>query len=114
MITEQQVIESLKRCYDPEIPVNVYDLGLIYGIDVKPDVVNITMTLTSQGCPSAQTIPLGVKDQIRRDHNFENVNIEVVWMPPWGPELISEDGKKILGLDDEALANDPDAEPGPY
>jgi metal-sulfur cluster biosynthetic enzyme len=104
MITQEQVIESLKRVYDPEIPVNIFDLGLIYGVEVKPEGVHIKMTLTSQGCPSAQHIPLGVTDQIRRDHNLENVKVDVVWDPPWGPHLISEAGKKLLGLDDESLA----------
>ncbi|MBI1849054.1 MAG: DUF59 domain-containing protein [Planctomycetes bacterium] len=113
VITQEQVFESLKRVYDPEIPVNIYDLGLVYGVDVKPEGVLIKMTLTSQGCPSAQQIPLGVTDQIRRDHNYENVKVDIVWEPPWGPHLISEAGKKILGLDDESLMSDPDAaEPG--
>jgi metal-sulfur cluster biosynthetic enzyme len=106
LITQEEVIASLKRVYDPEIPVNIYDLGLVYGIETEPDSVLVRMTLTSQGCPSAQQIPMGVADQIRRDHPSTNVKVEVVWNPPWGPHLISEEGKKILGLDDESMAQE--------
>ena len=101
MADKEQVIEAIKKCYDPEIPVNVYDLGLIYDVDVKEDKVHITMTLTTQMCPSAQQIPEQVKNQIIKDCGVENVEVNLVWEPAWTPESISPAGRKVLHLDDE-------------
>lgn len=99
MATKEQVIDSIRRCYDPEIPVNVYDLGLIYDVDVKQDAANVTMSLTSQSCPSAQQLPDMIKSRIQSECGLENVNVRVVWDPPWTPERISPEGKKILHLE---------------
>jgi metal-sulfur cluster biosynthetic enzyme len=99
MATKDQVIESIKQCYDPEIPVNVYDLGLIYDLDVREDAVDVTMTLTSQGCPSAQQIPDLIRYRIQNDLGVPRVNVRVVWEPSWTPERISPEGRKILRLD---------------
>ncbi len=101
MPTKEQVIEIAKQCFDPEIPVNIWDLGLIYDINVQPDRVDVQMSLTSQGCPSAQQIPQDLKTRIMDDLKVKTVNVQVVFDPPWTPERISEEGKKKLGLHEE-------------
>lgn len=100
MPTKEEVISIAKQCYDPEIPVNIWDLGLIYDIEIQPDegAVHVRMTLTSQGCPSAQEIPQTLKGRIQEQLKVKNVNVEVVFDPPWSPERISEEGKKRLGI----------------
>ncbi len=100
MVTKEQIVDAIKKCYDPEIPVNVYDLGLIYDVDIKEDTVNITMSLTSQGCPSAQQIPDLIQSRIQTDCGIQNVNVQVVWDPVWTPQRISPEGKKLLHLED--------------
>ncbi len=101
MPTKEQVIEIAKKCFDPEIPVNIWDLGLIYDIDAQADKVAVRMSLTSQGCPSAQQIPAELKARIMNECKIENVAVDVVFDPPWTPERISEEGKKKLGLAEE-------------
>ncbi len=103
MITKEQVIEIAKQCFDPEIPVNIWDLGLIYDIDITPDPpkVNIRMSLTSQHCPAAQSIPEDFKFKIMQALNIKDVTVQIVFDPPWTPERISETGKKKLGLLEE-------------
>jgi len=96
---KERVIEVLKSCFDPEIPVNIYELGLIYDIEVKlPDTVNIKMTLTSPNCPVAETLPVEVESKIKNMPEVENGKVEVVWDPPWGMELMSEAAKLQLNL----------------
>ena len=101
MPTKDQVVEVAKKCFDPEIPVNIWDLGLIYDINVKPDVdeVHVRMTLTTQACPAAQQIPDDLKRKIQNELKTEKVTIELSFDPPWTPERISEEGKKILGIE---------------
>ena len=103
MPTKEQIIEIAKQCFDPEIPVNIWDLGLIYDIDVKPDAdqVDVRMSLTSQGCPAAQQIPSDLKAKIQASLKVKNVNIQIVFDPPWTPERISGEGRKKLGLEEE-------------
>jgi len=99
-VTNEQVMEALRQCYDPEIPVNIVDLGLIY--EVQSDEagnVNVKMTLTSQGCPAAMSIPDQVKSRIGAIGEVRDVRVEVVWEPAWNPSLISENGRKQLGLE---------------
>ena len=96
-LTEAQVVDAIRECYDPEIPLNIYDLGLIYGIDIDESQVAVRMTLTSEGCPSARTIPEDVKRKIAA-LGPPNVTVDVVWDPPWHPSRISSDGKQKLGL----------------
>lgn len=99
-VTNEKVMEALRQCYDPEIPVNIVDLGLIY--DVQSDEqgnVRVKMTLTSQGCPAAMSIPDQVKARIGAIDEVRDVNVEVVWDPAWNPIRISENGRKLLGLD---------------
>ena len=102
MPTKDEVIGVIKTCFDPEIPVNIYDLGLIYKIDVAPEEILVQMTLTSQGCPSAQQIPDMVRSKIHAQLNVPNVRVNVVWDPPWHPSMITEEGKKILHLGEES------------
>lgn len=101
-VTEDQVIEALKDVFDPEIPVDVYNFGLIYGIEVSDeDAIKITMTLTSESCPSALQIPEDIKKRVLQIAGAKDCAVDVVWDPKWGPEKISEEGRKILGLDED-------------
>ena len=103
MPTQEEVVEIIKQCYDPEIPVNIYDLGLIYQIDAKPQAVNVKMTLTAAACPAAQSLPEQVRQRISSALGIKQVNVEVTFDPPWTPEKISPEGRKKLGIpDDEA------------
>ena len=96
---ESQVIETLRSVFDPEIPVNIYELGLIYNVDVMPDgMVNIRMTLTSPACPVAGTLPPEVEDKVRGVEGVTDCNVEIVWDPTWTPELMSEAAKLELGF----------------
>jgi len=102
MPTQEQVIDIIKQCYDPEIPINIYDLGLIYQIDAKADSVHVKMTLTAAGCPAAQTIPEQVKQRIGTALGVKKVDVELTFEPPWSPQRISPEGRKKLGIPDEA------------
>lgn len=102
MPTQEEVIDVIKQCYDPEIPVNIYDLGLIYELRAKPDSVHVKMTLTSQGCPAAQSIPEQVKERISASLGVKDVKVEVTFTPAWTPEKITPEGRKKLGIPDEA------------
>jgi len=99
-LTKEQVMEALRQCYDPEIPVNIVDLGLIYEVQNDEEGnVRVKMTLTSQGCPAAMSIPDQVKSRIAAIEEVRDVNVEIVWEPAWNPSLISENGRKQLGLE---------------
>jgi len=101
MPTKEQVIEAAKACFDPEIPVNIWDLGLIYDIEIgSGDEVKVKMSLTTQACPAAKAIPDQLKQKITEKCGTENVVVDVVFDPPWTPERISEEGKKKLGIED--------------
>ena len=96
---EEQVIEVLKTVYDPEIPVNIYELGLVYGVEVKPDrEIRIQMTLTSPACPVAGSLPGEVEQKVREVEGVKDAVVELVWDPPWTPALLSEAAKLQLGL----------------
>jgi metal-sulfur cluster biosynthetic enzyme len=99
MITEQNVREALKECYDPEIPLNVLDLGLIYNIRLDNNAIEIDMTLTAPGCPMHTMISKGIEEKVRQIDGVNDVKVNVIWDPPWTPERISEEGKKILGYE---------------
>ncbi|MBB6017025.1 metal-sulfur cluster assembly factor [Deinococcus radiopugnans] len=97
--TEEQVREALKIVKDPEIPVNVVDLGLIYGVDVQEGgLVDITMTLTSVGCPVQDLIRADAEMAVGRLDGVNDVNVEFVWTPPWGPDKMTEDGKRQMRM----------------
>ena len=96
---KNQVIEEIKKIYDPEVPVNIYELGLIYKIEVLDSKkVNIEMTLTSPNCPVAETLPKMVKDKILTLEEISEVDLKLVWDPPWTPERMSEAAKLELNL----------------
>ena len=103
MATQEEVIGALRTCFDPEIPVNIYDLGLVYDVAVDEGIVDIRMTFTSDSCPSAREIPLDMRTKIGRLDGIAEVNLAVVWDPPWHPRMISEEARKELGIDDDAL-----------
>jgi FeS assembly SUF system protein len=95
-----QVIKVLRSCYDPEIPVNIYELGLIYGIDTdEAGKVSIAMTLTSPNCPVAGTLPQEVKSKVSEIPGTTDVNVELTWDPPWSMEKMSEAAMLQLGID---------------
>jgi metal-sulfur cluster biosynthetic enzyme len=104
-ISQEQVLAALKECYDPEIPVNIVDLGLIYEVRVKPSQdanaadVEIEMTLTAHGCPSAGHITEQVKHRLQSIPGVGNAAVELVWYPQWTPERLSADARKQLGID---------------
>lgn len=96
---EEQVIEALKTCYDPEIPVNIYELGLIYEIEVNPEAaVHVRMTLTSPMCPVAGSLPPEVESKICAIPDVKEASVELVWEPPWSMELMTEAAKLQLGM----------------
>ena len=96
---EVPIIEALHTCFDPEIPVDIYELGLIYGIDVDPSgAVNIKMTLTSPGCPVAGSLPGEVEQKVLSVPGVTDAKVELVWDPPWGMEKMSEAAKLQLGM----------------
>ena len=93
-----KVIEEIKKIYDPEIPVNIYDLGLIYDVSVKDKDVIVKMTLTSPNCPVAESLPNEVKNSILEIKEVNNVNLDLVWEPPWDKSMMSEAAKLELNL----------------
>ena len=96
---EEQVVEALRGVYDPEIPVNIYELGLVYNVDVgaQGDVV-VRMTLTSPGCPVAAYLPTDVENRVLAIPDVKSARVELVWDPPWTPEMMSEAAKLQLGM----------------
>ena len=103
-VTEQDVLSALRSCYDPEIPVNIVDLGLIYKVnftpaeDEKQDVA-VDMTLTAQGCPEHVNISAQVKSRLEQLPGIRNCAVNVVWTPPWTPERLSPEARKQLGIE---------------
>jgi FeS assembly SUF system protein len=96
---EDKVVEAIKTCYDPEIPVDIYELGLIYGVDVDPSgQVAVTMTLTSPNCPSAVELPGMVESKVRSIAGVTDARVEVVFDPPWEPSRMSEAARLQLGM----------------
>ena len=96
---KDKVIKEIKKVYDPEIPVNIYELGLIYKIEIKDkNVVNIDMTLTSPNCPVAESLPKEVKDNILKVKGVSDVKLNLVWDPPWDQSEMSEAAKLELNL----------------
>ena len=96
---KEKAVEAMRQCYDPEIPVNIYDLGLIYETKIEPTgVVHVKMTLTAPGCPAAGVLPGEVEDRIRVLPTVTDVKVDVVWDPPWTKEMMSEAAKLQLGF----------------
>jgi FeS assembly SUF system protein len=98
-VIERDVIQALHRCYDPEIPVDIYELGLIYGISVAPDgAVDVRMTLTSPNCPAAQELPAEVERAVRTVPGVTGAKVEITFDPPWDSCRMSDAAKLKLGL----------------
>ncbi len=96
---EDKVVEILKTIFDPEIPVNIYELGLIYKVRIEdPDQVYIKMTLTSPQCPVAESLPIEVESKVNSLEEVSRAFVEIVWEPPWNPEMMSEAAKLELGF----------------
>jgi len=97
--SESAVIDAIARVYDPEIPVNIYELGLIYAIEIEDDGrVKIEMTLTAPACPSAQELPEQVREMVLAVPGVTGVDVEVVWDPPWDPSRMSDEARLQLNL----------------
>lgn len=94
-----EVVAAISECYDPEIPVNIYDLGLIYDVDVTDEGrVGLVMTLTSPHCPVAEILPEQVRTRVEQVDGVDEVELELTWDPPWNPEMMSEAAKLELGF----------------
>ncbi len=104
-VTTEELMTALKDCYDPEIPVNIVDLGLIYDLRVLPPTdgggqnVEVDMTLTAPGCPSHVSISADVKQRLERVPGVSSATVNVVWTPPWTPDRLSTEAKKKLGIE---------------
>ncbi len=98
-LSEDEVISAIATVYDPEIPVNIYELGLIYAIDLHADGrVKVEMTLTAPGCPSAQELPVQVRDAVLGVEGVAGCEVETVWDPPWDPSRMSDDARLSLNM----------------
>ena len=99
MSKKDQIIEEIRKIYDPELPVNIYELGLIYDIQVKDEkFVTIKMTLTSPNCPVAESLPKEVKDGVMQVEGIEDVDLKLVWDPPWNKDMMSDAAKLEMNL----------------
>ena len=98
MNLKEKVITEIKKIYDPEIPVNIYELGLIYDISIKDKNVSVKMTLTTPNCPVAESLPKEVKDSIMEIKEVNKVDLDLVWEPPWDKSMMSEAAKLELNL----------------
>ncbi len=97
--TEEEVLEALRDVYDPEIGVNIVDLGLVYNANVEEQgQVNVEMSLTSMGCPAGPMIVQQVEEAVSELDGVQNVSVQIVWSPPWNPQMMSEDAKMELGF----------------
>ena len=99
MSKKDQIIEEIRKIYDPELPVNIYELGLIYDIQIKDEkFVSIKMTLTTPNCPVAESLPKEVKDGVMQVEGIEDVDLQLVWDPPWNKDMMSEAAKLEMNL----------------
>lgn len=96
---KEKVIDSLQTIFDPEIPVNIYSLGLIYEVDILPvNNVQVVMTLTAPGCPAAQSLPVEIDQKLRQIEGVNDVHVSVTWTPPWDKSMMSEEARLELGM----------------
>ena len=98
MELKEKIIHEIKKIYDPEIPVNIYELGLIYDVSIKDNDVSVKMTLTTPNCPVAESLPKEVKDSIMEIEGVDSVDLDLVWEPPWDKSMMSEAAKLELNL----------------
>ena len=101
-----EVIEILKQCYDPEIPIDLWNLGLIYEIIIKENNINITMSLTTPGCTMGQYMADDIKSKLKNLEHVNEVCVDVVFDPPWQPEMMTDEGRKKLGFEPSKKNND--------
>lgn len=98
-LTKDVIIESLREVYDPEIPVNIVDLGLVYSVEIADGEVHIEMTLTAQGCGMGPYIAQQAEWRVAEVDGVEDVQVDLVFDPPWNPDMITDEGKALLGID---------------
>ena len=98
MDVKNKIIEEIRKIYDPELPVNIYELGLIYDIKVNDSKAEIKMTLTTPNCPVAESLPKEVKESAMQVEGIDDVNLELVWDPPWNKDMMSDAAKLELNL----------------
>ncbi len=99
LVMEAQVLDALRTCYDPEIPVDIYELGLVYEVNVDDaGLVSIKMTLTSPHCPAVQSLPAEIESKVKAVSGVNDVKIDLVWDPPWDPSKMSEAARLQLGM----------------
>ena len=98
MDLKEKVIVEIKKIYDPEIPVNIYELGLIYDVSVKEKAVKVKMTLTTPNCPVAESLPLEVEEKVKSIDLINDVKVSIVFEPPWTKDMMSEEAKLELGM----------------
>jgi metal-sulfur cluster biosynthetic enzyme len=98
MVTKEQVYEALQECYDPEIPVNIVDLGLIYDVEINGGNVAVKMTLTAPGCGMGTMIAADARQRIMALEDVEDATVDLVWDPPWNPSMITDEAKQRLGI----------------
>lgn len=97
MVTQEQVMAALKNCYDPELPVSIVDLGLVYEVKVEGGHVYVKMTMTAPGCPLHGTMAQSTRREIEKLPGVEKATVDIVWQPPWTPDRLSPEAKKRLG-----------------
>lgn len=97
MLTREMVMTALKNCYDPEIPINIVDLGLIYDVRIDGGNVEVDMTLTAPGCPMHVPMSADVKEKVKILDGVKQATVKMVWEPPWSPERMSDEAKKMMG-----------------
>ncbi|HOC43472.1 MAG TPA: SUF system Fe-S cluster assembly protein [Thermoanaerobaculales bacterium] len=98
-LIRERIVEALRTIYDPEIPVNIYDIGLIYDVKLAADgIAHIVMTLTSPSCPEAESLPPEVERKVAAVEGVTSATVEITWDPPWDPEMMSEAAKLELGM----------------
>ncbi len=98
-ILEQKAVEAIKTCFDPEIPVNIYDLGLIYKVEeTEAGKIKVEMTLTSPSCPVAESLPMEVQEKVAKVEGVEEVDLQVVWDPPWSMDMMTDEARFALDM----------------
>ncbi len=98
IVSEAEVINAIASVYDPEIPINIYELGLIYSVEIEGSFVKVEMTLTAPGCPSAQELPESVRLAIGTIRGVSEIDVSVVWDPPWDPSRMSDEARLALNM----------------
>jgi metal-sulfur cluster biosynthetic enzyme len=100
-LQEASIYEALRDCYDPEIPVDIVSLGLVYGVTIVDDWVGVKMTLTSPGCPASNVISEQVKERVKKIPGVGDADVRIVWQPEWKPTMMSDEAKMKLGMNKE-------------